>query len=529
MDESRFELTVDKILKTATRNNPDQVISDQGNSHITYREFSNRVEKIAKGLIELGLKKGETVAVLDWDTLQYLECYYAIPMAGGVIHTVNIRYPPDLILYTMQQAEDRFVIVGEEFVQILKKSVGMFDFVKKWIVNSEDPKLVGELPEAIAFNSISGNDSTKLPELKEDDRATVFHTSGTTGMPKGVTFSHRKLVLHSLAVATLFADDPVAIRQTDVAMPLVPMFHVHSWGNPYTFIMKGMKYVVPGRYDFNKLPGLMQKEHVNVSFMVPSILYMLISNPNNEDTLKGLGLKVLLGGSAVSRGLYEKAKQLNIQIAAGYGMSETAPVISLSKYNHSIISQSDDVKGNTSIKAGIPLPLVDLRVMDLKYKEVRWDSTEIGEVMVRAPWLTEGYLKDQINTEKLWSNGWLHTGDLATVDKFGYVSIVDREKDAVKSGGEFIPTIILEDCISTFKGVGEVAVIGRPDDVWDERPIAFISGLKEIDKDKLKSHLMEYVKTGKIQKFWIPDEFIAIETFPKTGTGKIDKKALRKL
>ncbi len=525
----KYELTIDKLLVASVRNNPKQEISYKGEMKITYSEFRDRVYAMARGLVSLGLKKGDRVAMLDVDSLNYLVAYFAVPISGGVLHTVNIRYSPELIFYTMQHANDRFVIIRDEFVPLVEKSIGLFGFVEKWIVCSDSGKTVSTIPESITLESvINGGGKSSLPELKEDDLATTFYTSGTTGLPKGVVFSHRKIVLHVLSSMATLAYEPTRWKSSDVIMPLVPMFHVHAWGAPYGTLMAGMKYVLPGRYDFNKLPQMMAKEGVTVSLMVPSILYMLITSPGATDILKKLNLRVTVGGGALPRGIAKKAEDAGIQVVGGYGMSETAPILTIGTFNRDAMEMGHDEQFEYRLKAGIPISLVDLKVVDSGFSEVPWDSKTIGEIVVRAPWLTSEYVNDPEATRKLWKNDWLNTGDLAVVDSSGYVSIVDREKDAVKSGGEFIPTIVIEDVLSSYPGVGEVAVVAKKDEKWGERPVAFMTGLKTIDQEAIKAHLMKYVESGRIAKFWIPDEYILVNAFEKTSTGKIDKKPLKK-
>ena len=528
MFREKFELTIDKVLTSPIRNNPRQVISYRGEKSVTYTEFKENVYKIARGLVKHGLAKGDRVAVLDWDSLDYMYLYYAIPMAGGVLHTVNIRYSPELIFYTMKHAGDKFVVIRDEFVPLLEKAIGLFDFVKGWMIVSDHDQPQATLPGSTTLREVSesGGD-VALPVLKEDDIATTFYTSGTTGLPKGVQFTHRQIMLHTLASNAVLAQDPVSWRSSDVIMPLVPMFHVHSWGAPYACINNGMKYVLPGRYDFDVLPGIMEREKVSVSMMVPSILYMLISKPESAAILGKLGLRVVIGGGALPKGLSDKATQIGLSVSAGYGMSETAPILTLGMYTSTTRDMEAAAKEEERLKTGVPIPMVDLKVVDSNFNEVPWDSKSMGEIVVRAPWLTSQYVGDEDSTKKLWANDWLHTGDLAVIDSLGYVSIVDREKDAVKSGGEFIPTVVIEDAISTFPGVAEVAVVGKKDEKWGERPVAFLTGLTAIDKDSMVSHLMKSVESGRIAKFWIPDEFITIDSFVKTSTGKIDKKPLR--
>ncbi len=528
MFQEKYELTIDKLLVASSRNNPNQIISYRGEQQITYHEFIDRVYEMARGLVSIGLRTGDRVAVLDVDSLNYLVAYFAIPMSGGVLHTVNIRYSPELLYYTMKHANDKFVIIRDEFVPMVEKSIPFFDFVQKWIVcsDSDDPTLA--IQGSISLKNImkeGGN--AKLQELREDDIATTFYTSGTTGMPKGVLFSHRQIVLHVLSSMATLAYEPILWKSSDVIMPLVPMFHVHAWGAPYAAIMSGMKYVLPGRYDFKMIPEIMAKEKVTISMMVPSILYMLVSNPDTADLIKNLGIRVVIGGGALPSGLARKAEEMGMHVASGYGMSETAPILTLSTFNKNVREMDKEEQFEHGLMTGIPIPLVDLRVVNSKFEDVPRDSKTMGEIVVRAPWLTKEYVNDPEATKRLWKNDWLNTGDLAVVDPSGYISIVDREKDAVKSGGEFIPTIVIEDALSSFPGVGEVAVIGMPDEKWGERPVAFMTGLKSIDQNAIRTHLMKYVESGRIAKFWIPDNYIAIDAFQKTSTGKIDKKPLR--
>ena len=529
MYQDKYQLTIDKLLTSSVRNNPNQQIVYSGVKTETYAGFKETVYRLAKGLVSMGVKKGDRVAVFDYDTMNYLYLYYAVPLSGGVLHTVNIRYPPELIFYTMQHADDKFVIIRDEFVPIIEKSIPLFEFVKGWIVSSDAGEPVKMIEGATKLSDLmKGSANTSLPEIDENDLATTFYTSGTTGMPKGVEFTHRQLVLHTLSAASALADPPINMKSTDVIMPLVPMFHVHSWGTPYFVIMKGMKYVLPGKYNFETMPLVMKKEKVTVSLMVPSVLYMLINSKNSE-IIKDLGIRTVIGGGALSKGLYKLAEQHGITANAGYGMSETAPILTLGLFSSDMLGLDEEHKLDLSLRAGIPIPLVDIRVVNKEGNEVKNDGKEIGEIIVRSPWLTRVYVKDPEGTQKLWKDDWMHTGDLAVVDKYGVVSIVDREKDAVKSGGEFIPTVVIEDAISTYPGVGEVAVIGKPDPKWQERPVAFISGLKELDEKKMRDHLMKFVDSGRIAKFWIPDEFRLVDSFQKTSTGKIDKKVLREM
>ncbi len=520
-----YQLTIDKILKSGVSKDPDQVIDYAGRRKYTYEDFADRVERLAQALISIGVRKGDRVAVIDWDTYVYLEAYYAVPMIGAVLHTVNVRYPQELIYYSMEHAEDKYVIVRDEFVPILSKNRDAFYFIKGWIAYSEK----GEIPDSLSplYNYdelMEKHYDIELPKVSENDLATTFYTSGTTGIPKGVQFTHRQLVMHTLSAMSGLADDPIGLTSKDVLLPLVPMFHVHSWGMPYMALMKGMKYVLPGRYDFDRIIDLLADDKVTLSAMVPSILYMIINNPK-AGKLKDLHLKTIIGGGALPVGLRKAAEALNITAISGYGLSETAPILTLATYNSKVRNMKPEERIAYHTKTGIPIPLVDLRVIDGSGKDVKADEKSVGEIVVRCPWLTSVYVKNDEGTKALWKDDWMHTGDLAVIDSLGYVSIVDREKDAVKSGGEFIPSLILEDTISGCPGLKEVAVVGKPDPKWGERPIAFYTG--SCKPDDIRKYLENYVSVGRIAKFWIPDDFINVQDFPKTSTGKIDKKVLR--
>lgn len=545
----RYELTLDRILESAVRRNPGQIIAYGDVSSCTYSEFKQKVLNLAKSLIKIGVSKGDVVAVIDWDTDRYLTSYYAIPLSGGILHTVNIRYPPELIYYTMKDAGDKYVIIRDEFVPIIEKNIELFSFIKGWLIYSESGEFQTKLSPSYDLDKLmldhehgesftSGrvmdevgkgvsSDEIEFPVLSEDDLATVFYTSGTTGMPKGVSFTHRDLTLHTLALMAGISDQPIGVKNDDVVMPLVPMFHVHSWGFPFWVLLKGLKYVLPGRYEYKKILGLIEKHGISLSAMVPPILYLLMSEPDAARILGKSGLRATIGGGALSEGLATMAQKMGLSVISGYGLSETAPVLTLATFTKQVMDLPENERFKFRLKAGMPIYFVEIRVVDTDFTDVAQDSESIGEIVVRSPWLTSGYWKNGEESDRLWRGGWLHTGDLAVVDELGYIKIVDREKDAVKSGGEFIPTLMLEDVISTIEGIGEVAVVGKPDEKWGERPIAFFTAKQEVDTEFIRNELEKAVAAGRIGKFWIPDEFLQVESFTKTSTGKIDKKPLK--
>ncbi|MFD2642430.1 fatty acid--CoA ligase [Pseudomonas japonica] len=529
----QFPLLIKRLLMSGSRYEKTREIVYRDQLRYSYLTLNERIARLANVLTEAGVKAGDTVAVMDWDSHRYLECMFAIPMIGAVVHTINVRLSPEQILYTMNHADDRFVLVNSDFVGLYQGIAGQLTTVEKTLLLTDGaektadlPNLVGEYEQLLA----AASPHYDFPDFDENSVATTFYTTGTTGNPKGVYFTHRQLVLHTLGVATVTGSiDSVRLLGTDdVYMPITPMFHVHAWGIPYVATMLGLKQVYPGRYEPDMLVRLWREEKVSFSHCVPTILQMLLNCKNAQDQDFG-GWKIIIGGSALNRALYEAAKARGIQLTAAYGMSETCPLISCAHLNDELLAGSEDERITYRIKAGVPVPLVEAAIVDGNGNFLPADGESQGELVLRAPWLTMGYFREPEKSEELWDGGWLHTGDVATVDTMGVIDIRDRIKDVIKTGGEWISSLDLEDLISRHAAVREVAVVGVPDPQWGERPFALLVVREgaSIDARELKEHLKPFVELGHINKWAIPSQIALVTEIPKTSVGKLDKKRIR--
>ncbi|HEY5673617.1 MAG TPA: fatty acid--CoA ligase [Malonomonas sp.] len=526
-----YPLLIKNLLQSPVVDDPQQQIIYRDQMRFSYAEFRQRICRLANVLTEMGVRPGDTVAVMDWDSHRYLECFYAVPMLGAVLHTVNIRLSPEQILYTIDHAEDDYILVNEEFLPILEQIKGRIDTVKGYLLLQDGQQ---QVETSLSFEGEyealldAAGDHFSFADFDENTRATTFYTTGTTGMPKGVYFSHRQLVLHTLAgLAALGSTaDQGRLHQKDVYMPITPMFHVHAWGVPYMATALGIKQVYPGKYAPDLLLKLINKEKVTFSHCVPTILHLLMSHPLfNEIDLSNW--KVLIGGAALPKAMCKAALAKGIDIYSGYGMSETCPVLTLAQVTEEDLSVEEQLE--IRCKTGRPMPLVELRVVDEQMGDIPPDGESVGEIVVRAPWLTQGYLKDQRNSETLWRGGYLHTGDVAHRNKQNYVKITDRIKDVIKIGGEWISSLELEDLLCAHPAIGEAAAIGLPDAKWGERPLALVvkkAGF-DISEKELLLHIRGFIDTGIISKQALLLKVQFVEGIEKTSVGKVNKKALR--
>jgi len=526
-------LSIAQILAHGVAKAPKQEIVYADRTRYTYATLDERVRRLASALSMLGVKPGSTVAVMDWDSHRYLECFFAVPMMGAVLHTVNIRISADQVLYTINHAQDDVILVNAEFLPLLEAvHPRIRPGVKLVLIDDSASPPASKLPFAAEYEAMLAQASPAFafPALREDTRATTFYTTGTTGLPKGVYYSHRQLVLHTFAVASALAGASHAtFGPDDVYMPITPMFHVHAWGLPYVATMLSVKQVYPGRYVPDVLLGLIRRERVTVSHCVPTILSMMLTSPASAE-VEFRKWKVIIGGSALPVALARAALERGIDVIAGYGMSETCPILTLAHLLPSMLDADVERQVAYRCKAGRPIPFVQLRIVDADMNDVAHDGASQGEIVVRSPWLTQGYLGEPERSEELWRGGWLHTGDVGVIDADGYLKIVDRIKDVVKSGGEWVSSLDIEDLILRAPGIAEAAVIGVPDDKWGERPIALVTlkeGVASPTEDAIRRHVARFAEQGLISRYGVPDRVHVVDAIPKTSVGKLDKRVIR--
>ncbi|MDA9734177.1 fatty acid--CoA ligase [SAR116 cluster bacterium] len=528
-----YPLLIKQLLISPLSSNPEQEIVDNENQRYDYKRLNTNIHTLANALRELGIKKGDTIGVMAWDTIRYLEFFFTIPMMGAILHTINIRLSEQQILYTINHADDDILIVHYDFIQVIDKIRKKISRpIKIILLNSNKYNLSDN--NTYLYKDLIKNKKLKFKfeDFDENTTATKFYTTGTTGDPKGVSYSHRQLVIHTLGfiAGSSVSNYSHRLHNEDVYMPLTPMFHVHGWGFPYMATLLGVKQVYPGRYEPKKLLDLIKQEKVTFSHCVPTILQMLL-NENKKLNYDLSKLKLIIGGSAMSKSLAEEAQSQGINVVSAYGMSETCPFLTIAQMpsEDRISSQKELIKMRT--KTGKPGPLVDLRIVDENFKDVIRDNNSTGEIVVRAPWLTNGYIKDEKASKELWKGGYLHTGDVGYIDDTGSLIITDRIKDIIKSGGEWISSLQIEDIVSKCKGVKEVAAIGIKDVKWGERPIIIVTKIvtenaEDITK-RIKERISNEIKKGLLSKWAMPDKIEYVKEIEKTSVGKVNKKLLR--
>ncbi|MBG9589706.1 fatty-acid--CoA ligase [Cytobacillus firmus] len=523
-------LTMTQMIRRAEKYFPKKTVVSRtagGIQRLTYKEIAERTRKLAESLQKLGVERGNKVGTLAWNHHRHLEAYFAIPCSGAVLHTINIRLSPQHITYIINHAEDKVLLIDPDIVPLIEKVKDELKTVKAFIIMTDEE----ELPETSLspvyhyeklINEASG--AYEYPDdLDENSAAGMCYTSATTGNPKGVVYSHRGIVLHSMALGMA---DSAAVSEKDIALPVVPMFHVNAWGLPFAAVWFGTTLVLPGPYFTPKLLAeLIQSEKVTITAGVPTIwLGLLKELDENKYDMSSLR-SVLCGGSAAPKGMIKAFEQKHkIPFMHAYGMTETSPLVVISTLKSYQEELSAEEKLDIKAKQGILVPGLEMKIAG-KDGEAAWDGKEMGELAIRGPWIASEYYKDE-RTNEAFRDGWLYTGDVVTIDEEGFMKIVDRTKDLIKSGGEWISSVDIENALMAHESVFEAAVVAVPHEQWQERPVACVVLKEPFKGQTTKEELYEFLKP-QFAKWWLPDEILFFEEIPKTSVGKFLKMALR--
>ncbi len=524
-----YQLTLTPLLDRARRLFPNKEIvtkAGPGLERMTYAQMTERVARLAGALEKLGVKRGDRVATFAWNNARHLELYFAIPCMGAVLHPLNLRLPGDQLAYIIAHADDQVLFVDPTLLPAIEKLAPHLKSVKHYVVMGDKVPEGTTLTPVHAYEDLLKKSSPNYPwpNLNENDAAAMCYTSGTTGNPKGVVYSHRSIYLHCLGLSMT---DSFGLSERDIFLPVVPMFHVLAWGTPFATVMLGTKIVFPGPHmQPRDLAELIQAEKVTATAGVPTLwLGMLALMDKERYDLSSLRA-MIVGGAAAPQFMIEAyQKKYNIAVMHAWGMTELSPLGTVSRLKSYQLDLPEAEQYALRAKQGTSVPGIELRAVDDDGKEVPWDGKTFGELQVKGPWVVSSYYNDDRSAD-CFMDGWFRTGDVVTIDPEGFVQIVDRTKDLVKSGGEWISSQDLENYIMAHPKVQEAAVIAIPHPKWQERPLAFVVARQEYKDNLAKAEIYEHLKT-RFEKMYLPDDIVFIDSVPKTSVGKFDKKVLR--
>jgi fatty-acyl-CoA synthase len=519
-------LTIAPMLERAARLFPNKEIVSKGESgamhRYTYTDFYKRVHRLAHALQRMGVKRGDFVGTLCWNGFRHLELYFAITGFGAVLHTLNLRLASDQLAYIINHADDRVIFADASLVSLLDQIKPELKNVRKIVVMDNESEYEDMLAASPA-------EPFAWPDLDENTACATCYTSGTTGHPKGVLYSHRSMVLHSMMLSMA---DSFAISERDTVLQLVPMFHANGWGIPYAAVMVGSKIVLSGRHlQPADIATMIESERATFTAGVPTLWMQLHAFLQSQKHDISSLRTIVAAGSALPRQfveLYEQ--QYGIRFMLAWGMTETTPIATVVALKTHLQHISGKERYDLLARHGLPVAGIDVRIVDEVGKEFPWDGTTMGELQVRGPWVTRAYYNDPRGEERgqaeSFMDGWFRTGDVATIDPEGYIQIMDRTKDLVKSGGEWISSVDLENAIMAHPKVMEAAVIAVAHPKWQERPVACIAPSPQYRGQLTKEEILDFLK-DRVAKWWLPDDIIFIEAVPKTSVGKFNKRALR--
>ncbi len=525
-----YPLTLTHYFDRAERLFPDKhivtVTATGARERVTYGEWADRTRRLGGVFDQLGLSADARVGTFAWNTARHLELYYAAPCSGRVLHTLNIRLFPEQLTFVVNHAEDEVIFVDRSLLKLLWPLLDTFETVKHIVVMDDgagdEPSDAGSAELHDYETLLAAASPVEWNVSDENQAASMCYTSGTTGNPKGVVYSHRSMYLHTLAV---YMADAGGLQESDVCLPVVPMFHANAWGLAHAAVGCGADLLMPGPDMSPKgIANLIVEEKATVIAGVPTIWMGVLPELEGRDT--SAIRKVLCGGSAVPKALSEAyRKQLGVPITQAWGMTETSPIASMGAIKSEFADCSDEELADLRSTIGIAVPGVEVRIADPDTHEPQpWDGEAQGEIQCRGPWIAKSYYNDERSRESFTPDGWLKTGDVATIDEHGYLRIVDRTKDVIKSGGEWVSSVELENELMGHPKVAEAAVIGIKHPKWQERPLACV--VLKPGEEATKEELLEYL-TPLVAKWWLPDDIVFIDEVPKTSVGKFSKKDLR--
>ena len=523
-----YPLTLTHILERSARIYPRQEIASRmpdGSMHrYTYGDFHQRVHRLAHALRGLGVEAGDRIGTLCWNSSRHLELYFAIPCAGCVLHTLNLRLASDQLAHIINHAEDRIIFIDASLLPILEPIRGELKSVTRIVVLNDGMSEPGGALDYETLLAAAPAEPYPWPALDENAAAAMCYTSATTGDPKGVVYSHRALFLHSYATCMV---DSFALSERDTILQLIPMFHANGWGIPYAGLMTGSRLVFCGRHlQPADIALLIEQERATFSAGVPTLWMTLYSHLESHTHDISSLRRVVVAGAALPRQfveLYERKYGVHIMLA--WGMTELTPIGTVTALKSHLTSLPDDERFHLMARHGLPLAGVDIRIVDAERKELPWDGIAMGELQARGPWVAAEYYNDPRSPQSF-MDGWLRTGDVATIDPEGYIQIMDRTKDLVKSGGEWISSVDLENAIMAHPKVAEAAIVGVFHPKWQERPLACVAPRPEFRDQITKQEILDFL-TQRVAKWWLPDDVVFIEAIPKTSVGKFNKRALR--
>jgi fatty-acyl-CoA synthase len=511
----------------------------------TWREWYERTCRLANALLALGVRPGkpgepgDRVATIALNHNPHLELYYGVSCIGAVLHPINMRLSQDHMVHTITHAEDKVIFFDDLFLPLVEQ---IYDRIKgtveKFVYISDQPgKPETKIENLYSYEEMIAQQPPQFewPMLHEDTYATLCYTTGTTGLPKGVMFTHRALYLLTLHMISLgvLNNDPEAepIGESGVNLLNIPLFHIHAWGAPYLAVFTSTRLVLSGAFTVEGFCELVQNEKVTGTQFVPTMLAMIIDYPDLEKYDLSSIKTCIVGGAALPLGLKKKAEKIlpGIRAASGYGMTETAPTTIMAFIKKTDAGLPKEELEKLSVKTGIPVPGIEVQVVDENMQPVPHDDSTLGEIVIRGPWVMEQYYKDPERTAEVWRDGWFHSGDVARVDKEGYITIADRISDMIRSGSEMVPTVLLENIAASADFILEAAVVGVPDDKWGQRPMAIVTlvpGATETEEDVIRHLQTEGVDKGRITRWMLPDLVLITNDIPKTSVGKFNKLAI---